>query len=153
MFVIELRIATPSDVESVADGYLAARKQFLPYAPLAHPDDDVRRWIREILIPAGGVTVAVDDHQILGMMALSAHGGVGWVDQLYLRPDSVGRGIGSMLIEHAKASLGPPIRLYTFQENHLARRFYERHGFQPIAFTDGAGNEERCPDVLYEWTS
>jgi hypothetical protein len=47
-------------------------------------------------------------------------------------------------------TLAPPIRLYTFQANAGARRFYERHGFVPIEFTDGQANEERCPDVLYE---
>ena len=43
-----------------------------------------------------------------------------------------------------------PIRLYTFQTHSLARRFYERHGYKAIEFTDGQGNEEKCPDVLYE---
>lgn len=43
-----------------------------------------------------------------------------------------------------------PLRLYTFQANHGAMRFYERHDFLAIAFTDGQANEERCPDVLYE---
>ena len=49
-------------------------------------------------------------------------------------------------------SLGPPIRLYTFQENHRSRNFYEGRGFKALAFGDGSGNEERRPDVLYEWT-
>ncbi|MGE3511045.1 MAG: histone acetyltransferase, partial [Vicinamibacterales bacterium] len=31
------------------------------------------------------------------------------------------------------------------------RVFYERHGFVAVAFGDGSGNEERCPDILYEW--
>jgi hypothetical protein len=30
--------------------------------------------------------------------------------------------------------------------------FYERHGFMAIEFTDGSGNEEKEPDVLYRWT-
>jgi ribosomal protein S18 acetylase RimI-like enzyme len=49
------------------------------------------------------------------------------------------------------ANLTSPIRLYTFQENDGARRFYERHGFRAIEFGDGSNNEENCPDVLYEW--
>ena len=39
----------------------------------------------------------------------------------------------------------------SFQKNIAARRFYERNGFVVIEETDGAGNEEREPDVLYEW--
>ena len=55
-----------------------------------------------------------------------------------------------MLLAHAMRTLELPIRLYTFQANVGARRFYERHGFVAIEFTDGHANEERCPDVLYE---
>jgi ribosomal protein S18 acetylase RimI-like enzyme len=102
--------------------------------------------------PAGGVTVAVRDAEVVGvgMMALSRDGQRGWIDQLYLHPSAVGQGIGSQFLARAKHDLGLPIRLYTFQDNTASRRFYERHGFQPLAFSDGRDNEERCPDVLYE---
>jgi ribosomal protein S18 acetylase RimI-like enzyme len=63
----------------------------------------------------------------------------------------VGQGIGKLLLEGALAHLQLPVRLYTFQANTGARRFYERHGFVAIEFSDGQGNEEKCPDVLYEW--
>ena len=85
------------------------------------------------------------------MMALSDDGTVGWVEQLYVHPRVVGCGIGTQLLERAKTELGSPIRLYTFQANTGACRFYERHGFRAIAVGDGSGNEEQCPDVLYEW--
>ena len=60
------------------------------------------------------------------------------------------QGIGALLLAHAMRALALPIRLYTFQANAGARRFYERHGFVPLEFTDGQANEEHCPDVLYE---
>ena len=68
-------------------------------------------------------------------------------------PPCVGAGIGSVLLEHAFAVLPSPIRLHTFQANAGARRFYERHGFRAIQLTDGQENEERCPDVLYEFVA
>jgi ribosomal protein S18 acetylase RimI-like enzyme len=105
-----------------------------------------------VLIPSGGVTVAKVDNAIVGMMAISNEDGFGWIDHLYLLPEATGRGIGGQLVEQAKTQLGPPIRLYTFQANIGARRFYERHGFHAIAFGDGLNNEEKCPDVLYEWS-
>jgi ribosomal protein S18 acetylase RimI-like enzyme len=146
-----LRPATPADVDTVCDVYLSSRKRFLPFAPSAHSDDDARRWMRERVIPSGGAIVACMDDVIVGMMALSKTETHGWIDQLYLHPDFVSRGIGTQLLLHAKSILGSPIRLYTFQANAGARRFYERHGFAAIEFDDGSKNEENCPDVLYEW--
>ena len=150
------RPATDRDAEQVASVFLASRKAFVAFAPLAHADDDVRAWLANLLIPGGGVSVAVagsSNEGIVGMMAVSQQDGVGWIDQLYLDPSAVGRGIGTRFIALAKESLGSPIRLSTFQENAGARRFYERHDFRAIACSDGAGNEEHCPDVLYEWAA
>ncbi|MBC8135414.1 MAG: GNAT family N-acetyltransferase [Fibrella sp.] len=145
------RPATSDDAEAVADVYLVSRRTFLSFAPLAHSELEIRGWIRDILIPTGQVTVAEESGKIIGMMATSRDSDAGWIDHLYLLPGDTGRGIGSAFVARAKAELGSPIRLYTFQENHAARRFYEHHGFVTITFGDGSGNEEQCPDVLFEW--
>ena len=150
------RPATGVDAEQVASVLLASRKAFVAFAPLAHTDDEVRAWVANVLIPRGGVSVADaggSNKGVVGMMAVSQRDGVAWIDQLYLHPSVVGRGIGTRFIELARESLTSPIRLYTFQENAGARRFYERHGFRAIAFSDGSDNEEHCPDVLYEWAA
>lgn len=145
------RIAQTDDAAKVAEVYLASRKTYLAYAPLAHSDHDVRQWIRDTLIPTGCVTVALQRHEIVGMMATSIdEGGHAWIDHLYLDPSCVGQGTGSDLLQRAVKALPRPIRLYTFQANAGARRFYERHGFVSIAFGDGSENDEGCPDVLYE---
>ena len=149
------RPATREDAEEVADVYLESRKTFLGFAPMAHSDESVRGWIASHLIPSGGVTVALASGPmapLVAMMALSREERVGWIDQLYLRPSVVGIGIGARFVERAKEELGSPIRLYTFQENEGARRFFERHGFRILELGDGSGNEEGCPDVLYEWS-
>ncbi len=150
---LNFRTATSTDAEAVSEVYLASWKAFLPFVQRVHTDKAVCRWIRDHLIPSGRVTVAIHGGHIVGMMALSDDGAFGWIDQLYLHPRVVGSGIGTMLLECAKKDLGSPIRLYTFQANTGARRFYERHGFKALAFGDGSGNEEQCPDVLYEWRS
>jgi GNAT superfamily N-acetyltransferase len=146
-----LRDASATDADALADVYLASRRAFLPFAPLAHGDAAVRGWIRDVLIPAAGTTAAVLDGRVVGLLAVSRDpAGIGWIDQLYLAPGATGAGIGARLLAHALAQLPRPVRLYTFQANAGARRFYERHGFEAIAFGDGAANEERVPDVLYE---
>ena len=146
---VSLRAATSADAPGIADVYLASRKAFLSFAPLAHPDDEVRRWIATTLVPAGNVVVAEEAARVVGMVATSAADGVSWIDHLYLHPELTGRGIGTQLLARALEGLPPPVRLYTFQANTGARRFYERHGFRAISFGDGSGNEEGCPDVLY----
>ena len=145
-----LRKATQADAEEIATVYLISRKK-LPYAPLVHSDVEILHWIKETLIPTNQVTVVEKNGMIIGMIALSKIQEIGWIDQLYLLPKSTGLGIGTMLLNLAKDTLGSPLRLHTFQENIQARRFYERHGFCIIALSDGSNNEERCPDILYEW--
>jgi GNAT superfamily N-acetyltransferase len=147
-----LRPATAADAPAVAELLLASRRAFLPYAPLAHRPDEVRRWVAARLIPAGGVHLAVVGSEIVGVLATAERSGIHWIDQLYLRPGFAGRGIGTQLLRHAHATRPAPIRLYCFQANVGARRFYERHGYVALRLTDGADNEERCPDALYEWS-
>ncbi len=150
---VSLREATPADAEQVAEVLLASRKAFLAFAPSPHTDEEVRAWVRDVLLPSEEVTVAVVESQVVGVLAVKQAEGVSWLTQLYLHPSHVVQGIGSKLLAHAVATVPRPIRLYTFQQNADARRFYERSGFVPIEFTDGSANEEQCPDVLYELAS
>jgi ribosomal protein S18 acetylase RimI-like enzyme len=145
-----LRPATSADALRVASLLIDTRAAFMPYAPSAHPDEELRAWVASHLVPSGGVTVAEVQGKVVGAMATEQDGGASWVTQMAVDPALVGQGIGSLLLAHAMRTLAPPVRLYTFQANFGARRFYERHGFAAIEFTDGQSNEEQCPDVLYE---
>ena len=147
---VDLRAAGAADAEAVATMLIRTRAEFMPYAPAAHSEAEIRDWVRRELIPSGGVVVAVHEHAPIGVMATSHTDGCSWVRQMAVAPEQVGRGVGGKLLAHALEALAPPVRLYTFQANTGARRFYERHGFVAIELTDGQGNEERCPDVLYE---
>jgi len=72
-----------------------------------------------------------------------------WLDQLYVDPARTGQGIGTRLLEIARRERPVGLRLWTFQSNEGAQRFYERHGFTEVLRTDGSENEERSPDILY----
>lgn len=146
---LTLRGATPADATELADVYLQSRHALASYAPLVHTDAAVREWIANVLIPSGSVTVAVYDDRIVGMAAHSVADGVAWLDQLYVSPRFKRQGIGTALLESVKSQTALELQLYTFQMNHDAAAFYERHGFVPIAYSDGSRNEEGCPDVLY----
>lgn len=145
-----LRPATLADAPRVADLLIDTRRAFMPFAPMAHPAAAVRAWVASALLPAGGVTVAVVQGRVMAAVATRVTEGGAWIDQMAVDPAWVGQGLGTRLLRHVLEVLPGPVRLHTFQANTGARRFYERHGFVPIAFTDGHDNEERCPDVLYE---
>lgn len=106
----------------------------------------------EALIPAGGTwLMETSNSEPLALLSLSVDDrGCGWIDQLYIRPGQTGQGHGTRLLMHALALLPGPVRLYTFEANEGALRFYARHGFVILARGDGSGNEEGCPDLLME---
>lgn len=143
----ETRRATDADAAAIADVWLASVSATYAW-PSVHTDDDVRAWIREVVVPNMETWVAVDaDRQLTGFMALNGDE----LDQLCLRPGETGRGLGSRFVQLAKARRPDGLNLYTFQVNLGARRFYERHGFVIVDLNDGARNEERQPDVHYSW--
>lgn len=159
-----LRPAQRDDAAAVAQLLQLSRRHFLPYLPDLHSLAEMQAWVANTLIPSGGVSLALATPSgdfssnsnatpsLFGVLALSRDAsGCGWIDQLYLHPDAVGHGLGSLLMQHAKQLLGAPMRLYTFQANSGARRFYRGQGFNEIAFSDGQDNEEGWPDVLLEW--
>ena len=143
---VAIRRAGGSDATAVADVFLASFAATYDF-PLAHADDDVRGWVRDVLLVERESWVATEGDEIVALLALAP----GWVDQLYVRPDRLGRGIGRRLMDHAKERSPDALRLYTFQVNDRARRFYERNGFVAAWFGDGSANEEGQPDVRYAW--
>lgn len=115
----------------------------MPWLPDLHTStEDVAFFSREVPDSIGWV--AVDEGRVLGF-ALTRDG---WLNHLYVDTVEQGRGIGTALLAAAAAELGPGMRLWAFQRNEKARTFYARHGFEEVELTDGAGNEEREPDVL-----
>lgn len=145
--LLVVRRARAADAVPVADVWLRSFDAALPAVRRAHPDDDVRRWFRETVLPREETWVAERGGAVVGVLALTP----GWIDQLYLDPGVRGQGIGDRLVALAKERQPGGLELWTFQVNGPAQRFYERHGFVAVERTDGARNEEREPDVRYEW--
>jgi ribosomal protein S18 acetylase RimI-like enzyme len=146
-----LRLATIDDAAAIARILVDSRRAFMPYAPSVHPPPAVYEWVVSQLIPAGNTFVAQVNQEVVAVMAISNDKNYSWIDQLYVLPGHENCGIGTQLLLLAHTKLQETIRLYTFQENLGARRFYERHGYKAIESTNGALNDEKCPDVLYEF--
>jgi ribosomal protein S18 acetylase RimI-like enzyme len=145
---ISIRRAGDPDAAAIAEIWLRSFGATYDFPP-AHPDDDVRRWVRDELVPGTDVWVAVDEAaaRIVGFMALDGDD----LAQLYVDPDWLRRGIGSLLVSLAKARRPGGLGLYTFQVNAAARAFFERHGFRVVWLGDGRTNEERQPDLRFTW--
>jgi GNAT superfamily N-acetyltransferase len=145
---IDIRRAVLADAEQMAEVWLRSFSAALPTVQRAHTDDEVRQWMRDVVVPESDAFVAVDAAgTVVGLLVL-ADGGI---EQLYLHPSWRGRGLGDRFIELAKSRSPQGLELWTFQVNEPAMRFYTRHGFREMDRTDGSANEEREPDVRYAW--
>jgi ribosomal protein S18 acetylase RimI-like enzyme len=141
-----LRPARPDDAPALAAILRTCFRVSLPFLPELHTAEQDLAYMAARLAKADPVWVAEVDGAPAGFITF----GAGWIDHLYVHPDRQGRGIGPRLLAKALED-GTEKRLWTFQQNSRARRFYEARGFEALEFTDGAGNEEKTPDVLYRW--
>ncbi|MCB9992359.1 MAG: GNAT family N-acetyltransferase [Hyphomicrobiaceae bacterium] len=141
-----LRPAMPDDAEAVAT-VLRRSQRSLGFLPELHTDAEDLDFVSSVMFPDCSVVVAEVEGEVIGFSAWSR----GWLDHLYLLPEWTGRGMGAALLGRVKADQDR-LDLWTFQANSGARRFYERHGFVAVEFTDGAGNQEKLRDVRYRWT-
>jgi ribosomal protein S18 acetylase RimI-like enzyme len=144
---VRIRAAEPRDADAVAEVFIASFGT-LTFLPKLHTDEETVGFITNTVMTEQEVSVAEVGDVIVGFVATS-HGS--HLEHLYVHPDHQGRGIGSALLEQAKARMPKGFRLWVFQANTGARRFYERHGLRVVKLTDGAANEEKTPDALYEW--
>ena len=143
---IALRPARAPDAAAVAALYWDVRQASVPaIPPPVHSRESITDWIREVVLPERHTWVAIHEGTIVGMLVIEDPD---WIDQLYVDPTFQSHGIGSRLLMLALEHLHGHARLWCFQSNGAARRFYERHGFTATARTDG-DNEEGAPDVLY----
>jgi GNAT superfamily N-acetyltransferase len=140
-----IRRASADDVGGVAAVF---RRSFatLDFLPRLHTAEEDRRFLAGVLAEQD-VWVAEHEGRILGFIALD--GDVGTF--FYVDPAEHGTGVGSALFEQAQRGRPGGFDFWVFQQNEHARAFYERRGCRAVQFTDGSGNEERTPDVLYEW--
>ena len=140
------RRARLDDMAGVARIHRLAFFHAMPHMPVLHTPEDDAAYYSSVVFPRSQIWMIEHSRAATGFIAFRAS----WVDHLYIHPDYQRRGIGSSLLAVAQAS-ADSLRLWTFQCNNGARRFYEGHGFRIEQETDGATNDERQPDILYAW--
>lgn len=116
-----------------------------PWMPKLHSAAEAIAFCGQ-MIDQGWVTVAGRHTTVEAFLARDGED----IHALYVQARAQGVGLGSRLVEHAKAST-ERLALQTFQANARAQRFYERCGFVECARGDGAQNDENLPDITYVW--
>ena len=143
-----IRPATVEDAAVLADLHVGSRGANVgSMPPMVHGRDTTVRWMQGRLEGDSEGWLAERQGEPVGYLVLTGF----WVDDLFLAPGETGHGIGTALLDLAKAQRPDGFCLWVFETNDGARRFYRRHGLVELERTDGSTNAERSPDVRMVW--
>ena len=145
---VEYRNAAADDAPELAE--LGAATFVDTFGHLYQPDDlavflqnhSVEAWEKELSDPAFAVRLAEKDGRMVGYakvgpphLPFEPRGEAAELRQLYVVEEMKGQGIAQSLmdwvIERARRRRADYLYLSVFTENHRARRFYEKYGFEP----------------------
>lgn len=141
---LTLRPAGPEDADAVSALWLRSRGA-APMPPPVRPAEEVTAYLGDRVV-AGTVWVA-QSTALEGMLDLAE----GWLESLYVAPDRRRRGVGTALLDLAKALSPDGFGLWVFSSNAPARAFYRSQGLVELEETDGSTNDEGVPDVRMAW--
>ncbi|HMJ00175.1 MAG TPA: GNAT family N-acetyltransferase [Gaiellaceae bacterium] len=147
---MDIRPARDGEVDAIAELYARSQRRMTYLPPM--PDEHIP-LVAGMIGRHDELWLAEEEGRILGFVSIDHSQSDGWevLERLFVEPDVQNRGIGTALLEQAKALRPDGLVLWLFQKNTGAIRFYERHGFRLVKLTDGAENMEHEPDALYEW--
>ncbi|MEO5687373.1 MAG: GNAT family N-acetyltransferase [Burkholderiaceae bacterium] len=113
--------------------------------PVPNSVADHLQFVDQHMLTETNVHLALRDGTLVGFGAFTPES----VMQLYVDVDHLGQGIGTQLLEFAKAHSSGRLWLYAFATNTRAQRFYERHGFDVVE--RGFEPVMQLGDLRYEW--
>ncbi len=138
---MEIRLADQNDdVYEISNIYEQSWKYaYKDIIPQSYLDSIPRgKWVNGMGKPGISDYVAVQDGRLAGTARICAsrwdkYPSFGEIVSIYLLPEYMGKGIGHALFERCLDELHSSgyddILLWVLEENHHARRFYEKHGF------------------------
>lgn len=143
----EIRAAWPEEAAACAEIHIRSMRAMTYLPQDLHTDEETHEWMRQVIFAGQEVLVAESEGRIAAFLSLDGD----LVTNLYVRADVRSRGFGAALLTAAKAQRPDGLRLWVFEPNAGAIRFYEREGFRTLERTDGQGNDEKVPDRLMGW--
>ena len=93
------RRATACDADAIANVFSASFR-LLTFLPMLHTVEEDGRYIQNVILNECEVTVAEDESEIVAFLARQGEE----VRLLHTRPDRIGMGAGTQLIDAEKAS-------------------------------------------------
>ena len=145
---LTLRPARIDDAAAIADIHIVARESAPGMPASIHPPEAVHAWVKRTLQSGDATLVAERQGLIVGY---ARYPGDDQLADLYVQPSEQGRGVGTALLKAVREARAGGLELWVFLSNTAARGFYAHHGFVEVERTDGAGNEEKEPDVRMKW--
>ena len=133
--------ADAAEISQILEDWAASNRGI----PLVHNFEeraDYGRWLLEHT----SVLMIHNSSGVVGFLALEKH----IIQALYIKKDFQGFGFGQAAIKFAQKQF-EELRLWVFQSNIGAQKFYQRLGFQIVEKSDGEDNDYRLPDVYYCW--
>ena len=110
-----------------------------------HPLAEQRNYLLDAVVPHNTTCVAILEGRIVGFVAATPSS----IAQLYVRNGFHRRGIGALLLTWAKERSNGSLWLHTFEQNAVARAFYEKNGFRIVE--RGFEPLWQLPDLKYQW--
>ncbi|HZY44069.1 MAG TPA: GNAT family N-acetyltransferase [Anaerolineae bacterium] len=97
---IDLRRARSTEADQLTTIAIAAKRQW------GYPDRWIDLWREQLTIAADYIAAhevyaATIDQVIVGFYAVSDSGSISILDHLWVQPNSIGRGVGRRLLQHA----------------------------------------------------
>lgn len=137
-----------SDEAEVVGVWHRAGKAAYPFLPMWQwlTIEQAGKIFRDLIVPRCRIWVGTFDDTVVAYLAMNGS----YIDRMYVDPRYWRKGWGSRFIAFAKEQFPEGLDLHTHQENHAARRFYERHGFRVVRFGTSPPPES-APDVEYSW--
>ena len=132
-----------AEISQILEDWAASNREI----PLVHNVEeraDYGCWLLEHT----SVTMIHNSSGVVGFLALEKH----IIQGLYIKKDFQRFGFGQAAIKFAQKQF-KELRLWVFQSNIGAQKFYQRLGFQVVEKSDGEDNDYRIPDIFYCWKS
>ncbi len=143
---MNIRPYTDDDFEATVTMWRAVMADTYTFLQL-HTETEDRGYFQRVIAAENDVWVAEDGGVVVGFLAMQGS----LVDRLYIAVERQAQGIGTALLDHAKAASPAGLRLFTHQKNVGACRFYERRGFEVFQYGVSPPPESE-PDVEYHWS-